>query len=258
MLYYKYRQTRRRGKGGDTMLRIAICDDLPDQIRRIRGAAEQYFAGSAERVAYTAYENGFTFLDEADRFDIALVDICMPGLLGTDVVREMKKRRCRAEVVFLTTSDEFAVQAFSLHAAYYLVKPFTQDEFNSAMERAVQQLTACRGKKIAFRLVGRGVQIEEISAVLYIESSGHILQIHLRDGTCLEPRLPLQTLQEQLEALAPGQFRSPGKGFLVNLEHIHRIKTDYLEMNGRRIPLARRRCRQFQEDYFRFYFQQDL
>lgn len=67
-----------------------------------------------------------------------LLDICMPGLLGTDIAREVRQRKDKTEIVFLTGSDEFAVEAFTLKAAHYLVKPFSQDEFDEALETSPQ------------------------------------------------------------------------------------------------------------------------
>lgn len=78
-----------RAEGGEPiMLHIAICDDQADQIQKIREASEKYFQNRKEHVDYQTFENAFAFIeavDKGDFFDIVLLDVCMPGILGTDV-----------------------------------------------------------------------------------------------------------------------------------------------------------------------------
>ena len=114
-----------RAEGGEPiMLHIAICDDQADQIQKIRESSEKYFQNRKEHVDYQTFENAFAFIeavDKGDFFDIVLLDVCMPGILGTDVARELRDHHSRAEIIFLTTSDEFAVEAFEVKATDYLL-----------------------------------------------------------------------------------------------------------------------------------------
>lgn len=105
-------------------------------------------------------------------------------------------------------------------------------------------------KKVIFRLVGGGIQVEEINHILFVESNGHVQQVHTVDGSML-------AMLQTFETLAPGQFVSPGKGYIVNQSAIHIIKSEYIEVKGHKIPLAKRKYRQFQEDYFKFIFSKD-
>ena len=103
------------------MVRIAICDDLRDQLELIRKAVQLYFQDKREPIEVFTYENAMDFVDAFEKkgnFDIVLLDICMPGLLGTDIAAEMRKQKSRAEIVFLSTSEEFAVEAFAVRAAH--------------------------------------------------------------------------------------------------------------------------------------------
>lgn len=242
------------------MVRIAICDDLREQLELIRKAVQLYFQDKRESIEVFTYENAMDFVDAFEKkgnFDIVLLDICMPGLLGTDIAAEMRKQKSRAEIVFLSTSEEFAVEAFAVRAAHYLVKPFTQEAFAQAMDRVMDSLRQCHSGKMVFRLVGGGIQVEEINAILYIESEGHIQKVYMADHSVLETRQPLAAILDMLESMAPGQFVSPGKGYVVNQSAIRLIKSEYIEIQGHKIPLAKRKYRQFQESYLKFIFGQD-
>ena len=93
-----------RAEGGEPiMLHIAICDDQADQIQKIRESSEKYFQNRKEHVDYQTFENAFAFIeavDKGDFFDIVLLDVCMPGILGTDVARELRDHHSRAEIIF--------------------------------------------------------------------------------------------------------------------------------------------------------------
>ena len=101
------------------MLHIAICDDQPDQIRSIRQSSERYFQDKQDTVSYETFDNAFSFVDTINQgaiFDIVLLDVCMPGILGTEVAQELRKFSSSTEIIFLTTSDEFAMDAFAVKA----------------------------------------------------------------------------------------------------------------------------------------------
>lgn len=239
------------------MLHIAICDDLPDQVQMIQAAAEIYFQNKKETVEYRTYTDGFAFTDAISQgcpFDIVLLDVCMPGILGTEVARALREKHSQAEIIFLTTSDEFAVDAFAVKATDYLLKPFTQAQFNKALDRAVSYIRQRSSAKIIFRLVGGGIRVEEIAQILFLESHGHVMEVYLADGSTLETRKSGQEMKADLDKIAPGQFLSPTKGYRVNLAAIHLIKAEYVEIQGHQIPLGKRKYRDFQEQYFQFMF----
>ena len=207
------------------MVRIAICDDLQEQLDIIQKAVQQYFHDKKEPTEVFTYNNAMDFVDAFEKegnFDIVL--------LGTDIAAEMRKQKSRAEIVFLSTSEEFAVEAFAVRAAHYLVKPFTQKEFDQAMDRVMESIRQRHSGKMIFRLVGGGIQVEEVNAILYVESNGHIQKVYTADHSLLETRQSLASLLDTLDAIAPGQFVSPGKSYSVNQSAIRVIKSDYIEI----------------------------
>lgn len=241
------------------MLRIAVCDDMPDQAALIEKAAQEYFQSIHKEACITTFHNTMDFLDAFEKqgdFDIALLDVCMPGITGTDAAKEMRRLKSRCEIIFLSSSGEFAVTAFHVQAANYLVKPFTREEFKEAMDQVVQKIRQRHSGKVVFRLVGGGIQVEELNDILFAQSEGHVQKVYIKGGSVLETRQSLTALQEILDSMAPGQFVSPGKGYLVNQKAIHVIKSEYLEIGGHHIPLTKRKYRLFSEQYFDYIFSQ--
>lgn len=243
------------------MLRIAICDDLPEQLAKIKAATKQYFETyPEEQMEIITYNNPFFFIEDLNKstgYDIILLDICMPGIDGIKVAAEIRRRKERSEIIFLTTSDEFAVDAFALKAVHYLVKPFTQAQFNEALDRAMERFDTKQVPKIVLKLTGSGIRALELNEILWIESCNHTQNIFLTGGGVEKVRESLSHLFAQLEDLSPGQFVSPCRGYLVNQKAIRTVVPQKVIMrSGQEIPLARGTFRTFSDRYFSYMFPQ--
>lgn len=241
------------------LFHIAICDDSPVQLLKIRTAIEQYFSNQIEYQAdISMYDSSLQFLESLDKnakFDVLLLDICMPGFTGIEIAKEVRKRKDKSEIIFLTSSNEFAVDAFALKAVHYLLKPFTQTQFNEAMNRALTGFSTGQIMKLLFKLEGGGMQAVNLKEILCIESFGHVQCVHLEDGKTLEIRESLSKLLTQLDDLSPGQFISPYKGYIVNLNAIRTIESKGITLhNNSQIPIVRRNFRKISECYFNYTF----
>lgn len=85
------------------------------------------------------------------RPDLVFLDVQMPGLTGLEVVAEIGADRM-PPVVFVTAYDEYAVKAFETSAIDYLVKPFSDERFEAALDRARKQVRQQRRAELEDRL----------------------------------------------------------------------------------------------------------
>lgn len=239
-------------------MRIAICDDKREQIEIIENAVKLYFDSRKEVFQdIHTFETAFDFLDAQEKkpYDIALLDICMPALLGTDLAREIRKRRDKTEIIFLTCSDEFAVDAFAVRAAHYLLKPFIQAEFNEAISRAINNIADKINYTVTFKCVGGTLENINKNSVVYIESSSHIQTIYLQDGLSLCATQTLTEIFNTFDALSPNQFIIPFKGYIINQNFISTIQSDKIILKGgKTIPIPRRSFREIKQNYFYYIF----
>ncbi|NLU23750.1 MAG: response regulator transcription factor [Clostridiales bacterium] len=240
-------------------MRIVICDDNFEQLALIRNAAQQYISSRQNlKAQFETFDNSLLLLESLNKtggYDIALLDICMPGTLGTDIAKEIRQRHYKTEIIFLTTSNEYAVEAFSLKAAHYLLKPFTQEQLNEAMDRAVSRLDENKVKNIVVKAEGGGAQMVDINDIRYIESQKHLLTVYTKTGFCTEGRRSLARFMEELEKQSPGQFIMPYKGYLVNQKAIAVIEPEKIVLRGGKcIPIPKRGFRELQNAYFDYMF----
>lgn len=238
-------------------MRIAVCDDKKQQIEIIKAALERYLSEDKEAAEIDTFDKAFDFLDaqEKNAYDLVLLDICMPGMLGTDVAREIRKHRDQTEIIFLTTSDEFAVDAFAVKAAHYLIKPFRQEEFDEALHRAILNRREQSKKTVTFKCAGGIVETVDKNAIQYIESTSHIQNIFLSGGVSFAASQSLNEIKKALDTVAPGQFINPYKGYIVNQRFIRTIENDKMVLQGgKEIPIPRRSFRDIKQIYFDYMF----
>lgn len=233
-------------------MQIAICDDIPKELKIIRTALDTYSeahpAYHFDVDEYSTAADVLHVVEKGKTYDIALLDICMPGILGTDAAETMLAKSPEMGVVFLTTSDEYAVAAFALNAAHYLLKPFSQEQFNEALDRALEKR---KGQDYLELACVDGMHRVRVSEIITIESQGHYLLFHLTGGGILRQRGKLAEMYEEIQKYS--EFIKVGASYVVNLIFVHSISRNRIEMQGAApIPIPRRSSEEVQRVYMEF------
>lgn len=233
-------------------MRIAICDDVEKELKNISAALESY-AKSHPDVHFDVdeYDRAVDILsavEDGKSYEIALLDICMPGILGTDIAKKMLSQSPHTCVIFVTTSNEYAVTAFALNAVHYLLKPFSQEQFETAIDRAIQKI----GEQdfCSFHCVD-GIYRVRRGEIVFIESQGHYLSVCLTSGKSLRLRSTLSQIFAEMQEY-PGFIRV-GASYVANLDFVRKISAASMEMiNGVRIPVPRRSAGAVRKSYMDF------
>jgi two-component system LytT family response regulator len=172
------------------------------------------------------------------RPDLVFLDIQMPEKNGFDVIKSIDGEHLPT-IVFITAYDQYALQAFEVHALDYLLKPFNRERFHSAVGRAKEQIEGQkRGelderlaslissitpeKKYLERMVVKSVgrvfflKTEEID---WIEASGNYLKLHVgRDAHMIR-----ETMNAVEAKLDPSQFMRIHRSTIVNVDRIKEL-----------------------------------
>lgn len=233
-------------------MQIAVCDDVQKELERIREALDTYSKAHPELYfdidEYVTPIDILNAVEKGKVYDIALLDICMPGILGTDVAEEMLAKSPDMGIIFLTTSDEYAVEAFAMNATHYLLKPFSQEQFNAALDRAVKKTEE---QDLLSLACVDGTYRVCISEIVSIESQNHYLLIKLSSGEILRLRMKLSQMFEELQKYP--EFIKVGASYVANLAFVRRISGNTLEMlSGAKIPVPRRSSEEVQKTYMEF------
>ena len=227
-------------KEGAAVLKIAVCDDEQTYLDKTRAMLEQYAAEHDVEITAEAFSNPSTLLDSIEagaRHDIYLLDIYMPGVSGMSVATELRSRGVRSPIIFLTSSTEHAVEAFGVDATHYLLKPYTQQNFFAAMDKAMQSISAHAEESIVLKIGGeyRNVPVDRI---MYCEAADNYQRLWMKDGSELLVRMTASELYDLLESF--GCFHRCGRAYILNLNHVTKVTASSAVLKtGAELPLPR-------------------
>jgi two-component system LytT family response regulator len=169
------------------------------------------------------------------RPDVVFMDIQMPELTGLEVLARLT---CAPRIVFTTAYDQYAVTAFELNAVDYLLKPFTRERFDAAVERllaapcqSAQALSQALGQagqrapqlldRILVRDQGRIFPLAA-AEIEYLKADSKYTAIAARGRTFLV-RIGISELEARLD---PNRFIRIHRSALVNLDYVESMKAD--------------------------------
>ncbi len=229
-------------------MRIAICDD---DLREQEQFEEALHGWDPTRCA-EKFLNGSSFLDAAKiapYFDIAFLDIYLPGENGIDIAKDLQKISPETGIAFITTSKDYAVDAFTLHALHYLVKPVKTEDVIETFRRLTEFRSKQR-KKISFS-VGAERYTVFMDQICLLENNNHAVNVSLSDGR----RLKIWTSFSELEQKLDGSFLKINRGIVVNMDYIVKMGTDTCTLlDGTRFPIAVRQSTAIRASYDNYVF----
>lgn len=165
--------------------------------------------------------------------DLLFLDVQMPKLTGFDVLELIDP--AGVAVIFVTAYDQFAMKAFEVHAVDYLLKPFSRERFEAALQRAKNQkpqkhtdaaalaAAARPAGQFAERIVvkdGTRVTLIPVMKLEYAEALDDYVSL-VSEG---KKHLKQQTISGLEASLDPAQFVRIHRSYLVNLERVTRIE----------------------------------
>ena len=114
------------------MIQIAFCDDDQTVLDQLSALLEKYRTQRCIQIQCTAFRSPLDLLAEIEkgvRYDILFLDVIMPAENGITVAKEIRQYDTAVEIIFLTSSTEFAVESYMVGAYFYQLKPIWEDSF---------------------------------------------------------------------------------------------------------------------------------
>ncbi len=231
------------------MLKIAIVEDEESYISVLQEYLKKYGQETGEDIEVTVYHDG----DEIAafyraQFDVILMDIEMKFIDGMTAAEEIRKVDSTVAIIFITNAPQYAIRGYEVGALDYILKPVPYFTFSQKLGRAVEKLKKRERKWITVQVKG-GVMRMELSDLYYIESEGHDLIYHAKDGTFVSG----STMKAAEDALAELDFCRINKCYLVNLEHVEGVQDKYAVVHGERLLISRPRTKQFMQELTRYW-----
>jgi two-component system LytT family response regulator len=251
-------------------LRVVVADDERPARRFLTRLLID--APGLEIVGEAASGSEAVAVIQAQRPDLALLDLQMPDGGGLDVVRRLPPAHLPL-VAYVTAFDDFAVEAFELNAVDYLLKPVHRERLHATIERVRERLrrrepAADRATRLTaaatdYERASRGPYLERIPIrhredvilvpvrqIAAIEADGELLHVTTAGGERYTMTHRLHALEERLD---PRRFLRLGRGTLANVDMIARVSPMpggtcvAVLANGQELPVSRIQSRVLRE-----------
>lgn len=239
----------------DRMIQIALCDDdqkmLHDLEERIARYAEERVVDLHVNKFYQAKELEEQ-LKKKREYQIYFLDILMPDMDGIEIGKVIRKQNERAIIIYLTSSVDYALQAFGVFAQRYLLKPIKQKEFYEAMNFAVEQ--TLQKQKILHINTADGIRGILYDKIEYIENVSRTLHISEMDGESVISRFLRRSFESDMaELLENENFIQVHKSFIINLRWIKLYSQSQIVMCSEKlIPISRSKQTEVKRAYLQY------
>lgn len=220
------------------MIKALIIDDEP----LARMIVKEYLQRFKEIELLQECNDGFEGLKAVQQHqpDLIFLDIQMPKINGFEMLELVDQPPA---VIFTTAFDEYAIKAFESHAVDYLLKPFSQERFDKAIQKMIEQYNSAPPSKVTEPLLeaaaqtppqnqrivvknGSKIKIIPVEDVYYLEAADDYVKVHTKEGAFLKNK----TMNHFEQTLDKGLFVRTHRSCIVNIQQITRI--DPYEKDG--------------------------
>jgi hypothetical protein len=236
------------------LIHIAICDDSKQERQILAALFKRYQELHATPLQIHIFQNGFSLLDAIDqgkRFDITILDILMPGENGIEIARNIRASGADTEIIFLTSSPEYAVDSYEVKAQNYLLKPVTEEKFFASIDSILAELDEKDTASFIIYTTEKQYSRIRVSSLVYGEVTHRTITLHLADQTMISAVMTFTEFQDILKAYP--DFIYPHRSYAVNMNYIQYVtKSDIILTDGQKIPLSRNNYMKISEQFLNF------
>ncbi len=228
------------------MINCIAIDDEPLALEII-----EYFC---ESIPFLNLQKTFTNASEAAKYistnsiDLLFLDIQMPDISGIEFYKQIQQNTM---VIFTTAYSEYAVEGFNLSAIDYLLKPFEQERFKQAVDKAQSYfnfLYQTEKNTIQYLYVRSEYSLVKIpfNEILYIETLDDYIKIHQLGK---KPVLTLMSMKSINEKLPDSEFIRVHRSYIVPFNRIESVRGKVISMGITEIPIGK----SYEEAFFKAY-----
>ncbi len=220
------------------MIRIAVCDDEQYMLDDLRSVLESLKEDVKDTIKADYYTSAEELFSQGNKYyDLFLLDISMDGMSGMDAAKILRKRSETAEIIFITSMVQYAIEGYEVRAFAFLPKPVDHEKYKTRILEAIKWHRKQVGNVITLKC-GTDTVLVPSGRIFYIDVMNHRLRVVTSKGEYIS-YTPLKVIEEDLPT---GSFFRCHKSFLINLAAVTRLASDCVEMkDGAQIPISKYR-----------------
>lgn len=217
-------------------MNILICDDLQSDSGRL----SRLIRDSWLDLNIVVFQNGYDALDyfyTGAVVDVCFLDIIMPEMSGVELAGQLRQGGYTGDIVFLTTSNEYAAESYDVNAFSYLLKPPSPEGVRGVLQKLedAKKKGDTEGILVRVSKVSRNVLFRDIS---HVEVIKHYVYFRLTDGEEIELYATFGEIAEQL--LRDNRFVQCHRSYIVNMSEISSIDDKEITVRGgKKLPVSK-------------------
>lgn len=223
------------------MIKVVICDDDDFDIETAKKYLVKYIAERKEDIVFELFNSSCELLEnlnEGKYYDIYLLDIMMAGLDGIELGKEIRKHQEHAFIIYLSVSEDYALESYQVTALHYLLKPIEEKAFFLALDKAFAQISH-NESKITIR-TKRGIAVLPVHQIVYAEYLNHSVKYHTAMREDIISIVTREPFSETIKALMQDdRFLRCHQSFVVNMKYVKEIdKKEFRILDGSTVPIS--------------------
>ncbi len=218
------------------MIKAIAIDDEPIALKVIEN-----FCG---RIDFINLEKTFNKPEDAlkhlNKFpvDLLFLDVDMPGISGIELYKAIEQNTM---VIFITAHSKYALDGFNLSAVDFVVKPFTFERFETAVNKAkeyyyYQTNKNSKDQQVIYVRVDYSLTKIALADILYIESLADYIHIYLQNQKRITTRITMKAMEDKL---SQKNFIRVHRSFIVPISQIENVRNKIITIAGTEIPIGR-------------------
>lgn len=235
-------------------MNLLVCDDDKDDLSYLVRLLTAYAQKHRTEMTVTVCNADAEIedaLSHSDKFDVMFLDICLDNRNGMDLARWVRESNRDSEIVFVSSSRDYALDAFGVGARQYLLKPADAP----TLERVMDDIRLARdgGNPRCLNIrTGNRIQRLAFSDIEYAEKCRNDICFHMTGGGYYMTRMTLSDLYLQVQN--EREFVLVGKSYVINLRHVCSLSGTELKTDSHVcISIPRGSYPELKTRYFDFY-----
>ena len=237
-------------------MNIAILDDSTEDLNQVKSVVSSYYESQNISADIRLYSIAEAFFQEYSPgfYDLIIMDIYMGDMTGMDAAKKLRSTEDSASLVFITSSDSYAVESYDVQASYYLLKPFDPEKLRRILSTI--QIRQSQNSRYIELISDRTPVKIPVRSILYVDTYRNAVQVHTTDAGIIRSYITFQKFEELLEGMKC--FLSCYRGCIVNMDHIEESTDEGFIMDNQELVTVRKRgSNSIKKAYLEYLFSSD-
>ena len=218
-------------------MKIAICDDNLNIVDEVKNLLDEYALSKNLSLDISTFNDGQAVLESDERFNIAILDVEMPGCNGIELGKILREKNRHIVLMYITSHKKYLDEALNLNAARFFEKPIDSKRFYDGLDNALKRIDNTTIKSF-LKEDNASVRINA-NDIIYVEIEpiGHRkTKIVTEEKTYISSNKIVFWEEHLISSL----FVKTHKSYIINMEYITKYENNTLQLDGKyNIPISR-------------------